>query len=1274
MPETKLDFMSALKRCEYYITHPDKPIKESKELNDSFPPRYLLEIYSVTNPPLAKFVNRYYYYNQDYSIHFKLTTTDVINILRDYNSTYPLYRYQIMKTNSKDKEFKKQFDNLRDQFKVGLGKPETEIFIKNIIESGEEDEYFKVSAREEKKNAKITKEEYEKSRNHGYEFYHEFLNNSYLKRFNVNDTFGNMPYNIKEADILFLHHDGIDNNTRSILNTFINHYQLDNFNYLVINTINMDSAKEVISITMPKVIVVLGADVCKDIGLSTTGIVNRCGNIENLDGTDYLISVSLSYLVKNSTEEAYNTLGLVFQNIRDILMPRQTFNSNTKGKAGTIISDGSIYAYDKLPKKFYEPEWILLDIVRDGFKSITHTFRNSVTNEKVIRKVNPYEFDYYYIAKDHNSISKPCTKVIDTYCKKGPWKFGSDKNVIERYNETTAYEHNISGDVKAATDYYYVTKPEASYLPKVFRYDIEHDISNFHGTDITAPYKVTYISAEYLGEYYMWILDSDEINFRESTYEAYDDGIDDPKKTKKVLAYPRTRKLHIFEFGNNESLLIQHFWYTLCKVCDPDIMTGWNNLGFDYPYMINRSKRLPYYHDNRFEFSNFDTATKIIDMLEMMGIQYVCPNDDDKWATASLTGIIVSDLQLLYEAQHQNSLESYRLDFIADLELGLGKKPFPAADASRDEWIVYNLWDTELMELIDNKVQATNYRFFLSKIARATWKGVEANEDIVSSLLLFYTKKDNNVLRTSRLAKICTSKYIDKFPGGFTQTNKGGLFEILVDYDGKSMYPSLMRTFNIGPNTLRLTIPPEDAHVLMTRLPFDRNKIIKVYKAELYFKDGCELGYEEMTLGEVHDIIFSRNYIITPAGAIFCSMEEEKSILFDILNTLCNERDHVKSHMDDGGVRDMAMYNKQLALKVSANAFFGVFGFEHFFHYNTTMATAITTTGRMFIKTIMHAIENRYQHNGKTLLESAQSVDVFKVRDLNFQYPIYADTDGCVIQFGDILREKGITKLEDKLKWAENELVDLNKYIKGVVDEIYTYFNKGEGARFMYFKEDFYANKGLFYPDKHKHYAIRLIRENGKDKNDVEYRGIAVRRSTYPKITKDKLIELLDVVLGFEDVNVDSILNRIHEIEDEFYTYCNDRKNILLLGTPTKLGGTFDSYKARPQNVDAMSLWNSIMKREDFKALSKGYLFNINSIDWLHPDLRHLTDEDINKIKNTHRMTSICIPQGMEELPEWINVDIKSTIDKVWTVPYTNILGPVIENTSESDVSLMDWL
>lgn len=1274
MPETKFDFMSALKRCEYYIKNSEKDIKESKELNEAFPPRYLLDIYAVSNPPLAKFVNRYYYYNTDYSIHFKLTTTDVINILRDYNTRYPLYPYQIMKTSSKDKEFKKQFDNLRDQFKYGLGKPELEIFMKNIIELCEEDDYFKVSAAQEKKKAKITKEEYENSRSKGFNYYHKFLNESYLKRFNCNDTFGNMPYNVKEADIIFLHHDGINDKTKSILNTFINHYQLSNYNYLIINTNNIEAAKEVISITMPKVIVALGSDVCNDIGLDKTGIVNRAGNTESIDGNDYIVSVSLSYLVKNSTEEAYNTMGAVFQNVRDILIPRQNCNNQSaKGKAGTLSTDGKIYAYDKLPKKFYEPEWILLDIVKDGFKSVTHTFRNSNTNEKVIRKINPNEFDYYYIAKDCSALSKPSTKVVDTYCKKGPWKFSPDKNIIDRYNETTVFEHNISSEVKAATDYYYVTKPEASYLPKVFRYDIEHDISNFHGTDITAPYKVTYISAEYLGEYYMWILDSETISFRESTYLAYDDGIDDPKKTKKVIKYPKERKLHIFEFGNNESLLIQHFWYTLCKVCDPDIMTGWNNLAFDYPYMINRSKRLPYYHDKNYEFSNFDTCAKIIDMLEMMGIQYVCPNEEDKWSVASLTGIMVSDLQLLYEAQHQNSLESYRLDFIADLELGLGKKPFPAANASKDEWIVYNLWDTELMELIDNKVQATNYRFFLSKIARATWKGVEANEDIVSSLLLFYAKQNNNVLRTSRLARISTSKYISKFPGGFTQTNKGGLYEILVDYDGKSMYPSLMRTFNIGPNTLRLTIPPEDAHVLMTRLPFDKNKVIKVYKSELYFKDGCELGYEEMTLGEVHDIIFSKNYIITPAGAIFCSMEEEKSILFDILNTLCDERDQVKAHMDDGGVRDMAMYNKQLALKVAANAFFGVFGFERFFHYNTTMATAITTTGRMFIKTIMHAIENRYQHNGKTLLESAQSVDVFKVRDLNFQYPIYADTDGCVIQFGDILREKGITNLKDKLAWAERELVDLNKYIKDVVNEIYTYFNKGEGARYMYFKEDFYANKGLFYPDKHKHYAIRLIREGGKDKNEVEYRGIAVRRSTYPKITKDKLIELLDIVLGFEDVNVDSILNRINQIEDEFYSYCNDKKKILLLGTPTKLGGPFESYKARPQNVDAMSLWNNIMKREDFKALSKGYLFNIVNIDWNCPEL-NLTQDEINKITSTHRMTSICIPQGMEELPSWINVDIKSTIDKVWTVPYTNILGPVIENTSESEAAIMDWL
>lgn len=1272
MPETeKLDFMKALKKCEEYITHPDRDIKEKKLLNSSFPPRYLFDIYAVTNPKMPKFFNDSFYYNTDFNIHFKVTTCEMIEMIREYNRFYPLYPYQIMKGSSKDKEFKKDFDNLKDNHKSGLGKPEMEIFIQSIKMNNQDEHYFKVSQREEKKNAKLTVKDYESQRSKGFVYYHEFLNNSFLKQYNVSDTFGNMSYDKKEADIVFIHHDGITNETKKILDTFIQHYMLNEYSYLVLNSSNVESVKVVLGMVMPKVTVLLGSDACKDLGAEHTGIVNRSGQSETIDGTEYTISVSLSYLIKNPTEEAYKILGDVFQSIRDKLVPRESYHAQGKTGPGSLLKDGEIYAYDKLPKKFYEPEWIMLDTVKDGFKSVVHTFRNADTNEKIVRKVPASEFDYYYIAKDPTSISKPSIKVSDTYCKKGPWKFSPDKQVIERYNNTIIYEGNVSIDDKAMTDYYTVTKPEKDYLPQVFRYDIEHDISDFHGTDVSAPYKVTYISAEYNGEYYMWILESDKVDFRESTYEAYDDGLPD-KKTKRVTSHPKTRKLHIFEFAGNESYLIEHFWYTLIKHCDPDIMTGWNNLAFDFPYMINRSSRLPYYYDENDECTGFMGCGKIIDMLEMMGVKYTCPSEDDRWAVASLTGIIVSDLQLLYEAQHQNALESYALTFISELELGLSKKPFPAADASRDEWIVYNLWDTELMELIDFKVQATNFRFFLSKIARGSWNKVGENAGIVLSLFLYEAKKNGNVLRTSKLASISSKKYIDSLPGGFTQTNKGGLYEMLVDYDGKSMYPSLMRTFNIGPNTLRYTIPPIDAHAIMTDNGYDPNKEVDVYEAELYFKDGFELPPVKMTLKQIHDMVKERNYMITPAGAIFCSIDEEKSISFDILNTLCNERDYVKSHMNDTGKLDIAMYNKQLALKIAANAFFGVYGFDTFIFYNTTMATSITTTGRMLIKCIMHAIENRYQKNGRTLLESARTVDVFKARDLNFQYTIYADTDGCVIQFGDILKKLGITKPEDKLAWTENELVHLNKYIKDVVDEIYTYFNKGENHRYMYFKEDFYANKGLFYPDKHKYYAIHLIREGGKDKDEVMYRGIAVRKSTYPKITKDRLIELLDMVLGKEDVKLDILLDRISQIENEFYELCQNGS--MALGTPTKLGNDFENYKGRPQNVDAMSLWNALNKRKDFKALSKGYLFNITSIDFDHPDLANLTEPEIEAIKKNHKMTSICIPLGVEKLPGYINVDIKSTINKTWAVPYTNILGPVIETTSSSDTNVIDWL
>lgn len=1204
---------------------------------------YILKCFAVTNPGMVAFFREEFGYNTDYNITFEVMTTEnVIRGLREYCERYGgIQNPEILKGNAKSNL--PSTDMFRPQIRMSLGEPECRILHTALSNNCPEElyeMYYEQTAAQTLKAAKVSKKE-------------------------MAERAMSQP-----LDILFIHHNDFRAKAKKVFDTFMSYYGLTGYRYEVMNGDKNNDVTEVILKRNPKIIMLLGANACEDMGIDKDGIVNRCGNAEAHNGREYIIALSLSYVADNSDQDVYNNMGNAFRHAMEFLAPETIEDDvSSKGKKpGSVLADGKIYSYKGLPSKFYDPEWILIDIAENDRFNIEHVFRNAKTGKKIIHKTPNSEYDYYYIQKDIHAVSKPFVKASETVCKRGPWmRVKGDKEAIEASRNTVVYNTSIRYTTRGATDYYATTKDEVEYLPKVFRYDIETDITtDFHGIDMTAPYKITYISAEYMGEYYMWVLDSEKLQFRESTYEAFDDGLED-KKTKKVKTYKRTRKLHIFEFAGNESYMMQHFWYTLAMECDPDIMVGWNSSGFDFPYMYTRSIKLPYFRSQDHKCAMSADAVTVLDIFRYMNKNIVCPSGDEKFKSQYITGIIIADMQKLYEAQHQNKLESYALNYISDLELNLGKKAFPPAGASTDEWIAYNLWDTELLELLDFNVQITNFRFFLMKITKGPWLDSEDKKGVVSSLLFDEAKRNGIVLRTSKLAEISTEKHIKNFVGGFTQTNAGGLFEMLVDYDGKSMYPSLMMTFNIGPNTFRYTMPPKEALQIMTG-KYDPEKIVRLYTAELYYKDGNELPYKDVTLRYIHDMIKKNNYIITPSGAIFCSMQEEKSILYDLLLYLTTERDKTKKTMKENGVLNMAKYNKQLALKVSANAFFGVFGFKPFFYYNKTLATAITTTGRMLIKCIMHAIENRYQKNGKSLLECARTIDVFKVQDLFFKYTIYADTDGCVIQFGSMLEGKGMT-LEQKLAWTENELKDLNKYIVTVVDEIYTYFNKGEGARYMYFKEDWFANKGLFYPYKHKFYAIRLIKEEGKPTNEILYRGIAIRKSTYPSLTKERLSELMEIVLDRNDMDFGKFFRRASEIEEEFTMCCVN--NDMRVGTPVRVSKNFEDFRVITQAADAMWLWNDLQGRDEFKILSRGYLFTISNIDFMGMGIG---PERADMIKSRHRMNSVCVPLDCESLPKYITIDKKKTMDKVWLTPYRNVFGPLIERSDTSTKPVIDWL
>ncbi len=1257
----------------------------------NFPPRYLLDIYLSSNPNLSTFINKYI--NKDYNVFYKLTVTEAVEIIREYNLHNSLYNPMFNKKVKDD--FNDKLKTLRETFQKGLGKQELEIFMlaADRLPDYERDQIFKNSKTDIKKSAKTTHKEVEELRVTKYTTYRDYL----VKTLNIKEKNSacekcklksnnsiyfetNMVYgDDNHADVLILSDqpsDGIIMRPESykVLEQFIKHYKFDSLKYIISNIVLCESPDKItkcnvddcysqinslINVSKPSVILALGSSVCERLGLESTGIVNRAGCKAQYKGYDVIVSVHPSYLIKNQNQDAYQIFGTAFQEVYNILYPPDELDilNNGRKKPGDIICEGKIYGAKVLPKKFYTSDWVLIDIFKDGFKTIDHTFRNVHTNEKVTKKIPTSHYEYYYIMKDPNSVSRPFLNARDIICKKGPWKFSPDVDLIEKSGKTILYEGSTDLSTKAAIDYYYFSELEEDYLPQVFRYDIEHDMENFHGTDLSAPYKVTYISAEYNNEYYLWILDSVKFNVNEISAYKTNSG-------EKV-------KLIINEFAGDESLMLQSFWHTFFTL-DPDAMTAWNNHGFDYPYLINRSKRIPYQKNDRFNFANFDGCMSVIDMFQMMDKNYNVKMEGDDWGHHSLTGVIVTDSMALFEEQWQNSVESYSLDFISQMVLKLSKKPFPGKNATREEWIEYNLWDTELLSMIDNKLQNTNFRFFLMKITTNTWNAIGFALGIVEGLSLFHSKKANNVLRTYRDPKVFNNKFITQIVGGFTQNGKGGLYRLLVDYDGASMYPSFMNTFNIGPNTLRMTVSPEHAKMLMTK-KYNPSTKVQVAWSEMETVRGLQYEDTFITIAEVRQIIDERNYIITPSGAIYCSIEEEKSLFFDILESLGKNRTYNKDRMYNAdGSMDMSKYNKQLALKISSNAFFGVYLFSKFMFFNTSIGSSITMGCRLFIKTIMYMIEKYYGHIDMTLDEVVDAIDVLKVQDLEgFKYCFYADTDGTVITLQDIIPDT--LTLEEQLARVEEELKKINPHIKEVVENLYAYFNKKDtDYRLMKFKEDWVADKGIYY-DKHKRYAIHLVREGGKPKDELLFRGIQVRRSDSPKIVKEELSNVLNILLTGKNITIQDIFDYLDKVEDKFYGLCKDRS--MALGKPVKYSKADHQYKKRPYQVEAMLFWNALHKQNDFTVGSKGYLYNVQYINYEYIMQKFgLTEAEIHNIKETFETKAIAIPQDYDKVPEYIEIDSNETVEKVFVIPYTNILEPIMQETVISDIPLIDFL
>ncbi|WML68272.1 MAG: DNA polymerase [Methanoregula sp. SKADARSKE-2] len=207
---------------------------------------------------------------------------------------------------------------------------------------------------------------------------------------------------------------------------------------------------------------------------------------------------------------------------------------------------------------------------------------------------------------------------------------------------------------------------------------------------------------------------------------------------------------------------------------DPDVLSGWNFMDFDMPYITGRMEKLGL------------PSTQLARL----------PGQSER---SALRGRALFDLLTGYKKMHLSQKESYRLDAVALEEVGEQKVRYTGTISGL--WktapallVEYNFKDVELCVAINKK---DNIVDFYREIAR--YVGCPLDKTLNSSNVI-----DVYVLRKAFGKYVLPSKGFanaEEFEGATVFEPSRGVRENVVVLDLKSLYPMAMMTINASPET-----------------------------------------------------------------------------------------------------------------------------------------------------------------------------------------------------------------------------------------------------------------------------------------------------------------------------------------------------------------------------------------------------------------------------------------------------------------------------------------
>lgn len=523
----------------------------------------------------------------------------------------------------------------------------------------------------------------------------------------------------------------------------------------------------------------------------------------------------------------------------------------------------------------------------------------------------------------------------------------------------------------------------------------------------------------------------------------------------------------------------------------PDILSGWNSEFFDIPYIIKRCERVMGEEEMK--------RLSPVGSVHYRSIQGQFGRQQIKWF---IEGIALLDYLDVYR-KFAPLRESYKLDAIGELELNERKVDYGGMDLATlsdvdwDKFIDYNIQDVNILVRLEEKLQYIGLVRMLAYVGCTTFDAAMGALSVINGAFCIRARHRKQVIPT-----FIRGEDTGKNPGAYVGEPQQGFQNYVLSFDANSLYPNVMITLNLSPETKIGKILEKTDDMIVMELV---NGKVKEYDIPTFSK-----------------MVKDYNLTISKANIVF--HQKEMGLIPEIVDYYYHKRKGFKDEYVDLKKKHAAMKKsdpdyekvgvelqragtKQLTVKILINSIYGYFGNKNAPIGDDDIASSVTLSGQAVIKQSNVIIRDFIK------LKTGLTDEDLKKKD-----PIiYNDTDSSYASIELLIKHLGLT--------FKNERGEVHDDIYKLEDELVEYLNKeiliwgkktfnSKDCRFV-FKRECIGEVGVFL--QKKRYVLNILDDEGAKVNKTKYTGVEVVRTTLPNSLKPYMKNVIEIMLRTQD-------------------------------------------------------------------------------------------------------------------------------------------------------------